>query len=41
MVDKDGRGAVTIDRSRTSVGNYLRYGIFGKSARSRSSGRRS
>ena len=31
-VEKDGSGTVTIDRSRTSVGNYLRYGAFRKSA---------
>ena len=31
-VERDASGAVTIDRSHTSVGNYLRYGIFRKSA---------
>jgi hypothetical protein len=31
-VEKDASGAVTIDRSLTSVGNYLRYGVFRKSA---------
>jgi hypothetical protein len=31
-VQKDGSGTVTIDRSRTSVGNYMRYATFRKSA---------
>ena len=31
-VERDGIGAVTIDRSRTSVGNYQRYSAFRKGA---------
>lgn len=31
-LEKDGNGTVSIDRSRTSVGNYLRYGVFRQSA---------
>jgi hypothetical protein len=31
-LEKNGNGAVSIDRSRTSVGNYLGYGAFRKSA---------
>ena len=33
-LEKGGNGTISIDRSRTSVGNYLRYGLFRQSASS-------